>query len=94
MCHRCGKVGHLKASCPNKVGDICSLSRSYLNKIEESNVDFYSGNMSALCNIAKTKLNCTYCDLKGSHNTSACLKKKKANKNKEKKKETIRRKTS
>ena len=42
-----------------------------------------SGHMSASCNIPKTKLNCTHCDLKGSHNTSACLKKKKANKNKE-----------
>ena len=36
-----------------------------------------SGHMSASCNISKTKLNCTHCDLKGSHNTSACLKKKK-----------------
>ena len=43
--------------------------------------------MSALCNVAKTKLNCTYCDLKGSHNTNACLKKKKANKTKETSKE-------
>ena len=46
-----------------------------------------SGHMSASCNVAKTKLNCTYCDLKGSHNTNACLKKKKANKNKETSKE-------
>ena len=46
-----------------------------------------SGHMSASCNIAKTKLNCTYCDLKGSHNTNACLKKKKANKSKESSKE-------
>ena len=43
--------------------------------------------MSASYNIPKTKLNCTHCNLKGSHNTSACLKKKKANKNKESSKE-------
>ena len=46
-----------------------------------------SGHMSASCNIAKTKLNCTYCNLKGSHNTNAYLKKKKANNTKETSKE-------
>ena len=39
--------------------------------------------MSALCNIPKTKLNCTHCDLKGSYTTSACIKKKKVNKEKD-----------
>merc|ERR1712240_880113 len=42
-----------------------------------------NGHMSASCNIPKTKLNCSHCNLTGSHNTSACLKKKKANKRKE-----------
>merc|ERR1712240_314576 len=45
------------------------------------------GHMSASCNIPKTKLNCSHCDLKGSHTTSACLKKKPANKNKDGSKE-------
>ena len=39
-----------------------------------------SGHMSASCNVDKTKLNCTYCETKGSHNTNECLKKKKASK--------------
>ena len=41
------------------------------------------GHMSALCNVPKNKLSCTHCNLKGSHNTNACLKKQKANKNKD-----------
>merc|ERR1712240_633057 len=41
-----------------------------------------TGHMSASCNIPKTKLNCSHCNLKGSHTTSACLKKKKVNKKK------------
>ena len=45
------------------------------------------GHMSASCNIPKQKRNCTHCDLKGSHTTSACLKKKKANKKKDGSKE-------
>merc|ERR1712240_427269 len=35
-----------------------------------------SGHMTASCKVDKTKLNCTFCDIKGSHNTNACLKKK------------------
>ena len=46
-----------------------------------------NGHMSASCNIPKTKLSCSHCDLKGSHTTSACLKKKKANKKKDGSKE-------
>ena len=34
-----------------------------------------SGHMTASCKVDKTKLNCTFCELKGSHNTNACLKK-------------------
>ena len=41
-----------------------------------------SGHMTASCKVDKTKLNCTFCKLKGSHNTNTCLKKKKANKTK------------
>merc|ERR1712240_315940 len=39
-----------------------------------------NGPMSASCNILKTKLSCSHCDLKGLHTTNASLKKKKANK--------------
>ena len=41
-----------------------------------------SCHMTASCKVDKTKLNCTFCDLKGSHATNACLKKKKASKEK------------
>ena len=41
------------------------------------------GHMSASCNVPKTKLSCSHCNLKGSHNTNACLKKQKATKKKE-----------
>ena len=53
-----------------------------------------SGHMTASCKVDKTKLNCTFCDIKGSHNTNACLKKKKANKTKETSKERDKRKTN
>ena len=49
--------------------------------------------MTALCKVDKTKLNCTFCELKGSHNTNACLKKKKANKTKGNSKEREKTKT-
>ena len=48
--------------------------------------------MTTSCKIDKTKLNFTFCDIKGSHNTNACLKKKKANKTKETSKEREKRK--
>ena len=51
-----------------------------------------SGHMTASCKVDKTKLNCTFCDIKGSHNMNACLKKKKANKTKETSKEREKRK--
>ena len=41
------------------------------------------GHMSASCNVPKTKLSCSHCNLKGSHNTNACLKKQIATINKE-----------
>ena len=33
------------------------------------------GHMSASCTVLKNKLNCNYCNLKGSHNSNPCLKK-------------------
>ena len=41
------------------------------------------GHMSASCTVPKNKLNCNHCNLKGSHNSNACLKKQKAEKKKE-----------
>ena len=41
------------------------------------------GHMSASCPVPKTKLNCKHCNMKGSHNTNACLKKQKADKKKD-----------
>ena len=41
------------------------------------------GPMSASFTVPKNKLNCNHCNLKGSHNSNACLKKQKADKNKE-----------
>ena len=35
-----------------------------------------SGHMTASCKVDKTNLNCIFCDLRGSHATNACLKKK------------------
>merc|ERR1712082_199785 len=46
-----------------------------------------SGHMTASCKVDKTKLNCTFSDLKGSHATNACIKKKKASKTKGKSEE-------
>merc|ERR1712240_689740 len=45
------------------------------------------------CKVDKTKLNCTFCDLKGTHATNTCLKKKKASKTKENSKEREKTKT-
>ena len=42
-----------------------------------------TGHMSASCNVPKTKLSCSHCNLKGSYNTNACLKNQKATKKKE-----------
>ena len=63
----------------------CQTNRMHANAAQSKSCRACgkSGHMSASCNVAKTKLNCTYCNLKGSHNTNACLKKKKANKTKE-----------
>ena len=41
------------------------------------------GHMLSSYNIPKTKLSCSHCNLKGSYNTNACLKKQKATKKKE-----------
>ena len=38
--------------------------------------------MSAACTIPKEKLSCKFCDTKNSHNTAACIKKQKADKEK------------
>ena len=52
-----------------------------------------SGHMTASCKVDKTKFNCTFCDIKGSHATNACLKKKKASKAKGKSEERNKTKT-
>ena len=40
--------------------------------------------MSAACTVPKDKLFCKFCDTKNSHNTSACIKKQKEEKDKKK----------
>ena len=40
------------------------------------------GHMSAACTVPKEKLFCKHCKVKNSHNTSACIKKQKADKEK------------
>merc|ERR1712237_197858 len=40
------------------------------------------GHMTASCTVPKTQLKCKYCSTQNSHNTTACLKKQKADKDK------------
>ena len=40
------------------------------------------GHMSAACTIPKEKLSCKFCNSQNSHNTAACIKKQKADKEK------------
>merc|ERR1712243_90893 len=40
------------------------------------------GHMAAACSVPKTQLKCKYCATQNSHNTAACLKKQKAEKEK------------
>ena len=42
------------------------------------------GHMLAACTVPKEKLYCKFCDTKNSHNTSACIKKQKEDKDKKK----------
>ena len=42
------------------------------------------GHMSAACTVPKEKLFCKFCDTKNSHNTSACIKKQKEEKERKK----------
>ena len=67
----------------------CQTNRMHANAAQTKSCRAYgkNGHMSASCNIPKTKLNCSHWNLKGSHTTSACLKKKKANKKKDGSKE-------
>ena len=45
------------------------------------------GHMAAACTVPKTQLKCKYCETQNSHNTAACLKKKKVEREKRRGKE-------
>ena len=46
------------------------------------------GHMVVACTVPKEKLYCKHCDMKSSHNTSACLKKQKEDKERKKEAKT------